>query len=250
MLRIAKQKALFFLFATAVLLAAGCSESAEKVDEAKADAFAELFKSGFDEGDAEPSGTPAVTGTVPQLSDNQRDGIPFMRSVSVTRQAEATVADNLAQNFSFQFAMTDPAAFVRSGRVREVYQRDLAARNFPGDTVAGATALMFAVAWEQANRRELSPAQNAAILQQANEATRRNPLEKQGDREKQSQADIALTVSGLWLEEARLRERFPDQVQELSDAVRRDMMTLSGTDMRTRAVDKGGLVEFQQSSVK
>lgn len=245
MLSIARQKS-WLLFAPALLLLPGCSESAEEVDEAQAAAFADLFESGFAERDAELSGSAADTGAE-QLSS---DGIPFTRSASRTRQAEATVADNLAENFSLRFAMADPAAFVRSGKVREVYRRDLAARNFPDDTVAGATALMFAVAWEQANRRKLSSGENAAILRQAREATRGSPLETQGDGQRQSEADIALTVSGIWLEEARLREGFPDQMQELSDAIRRDMMKLSGTDMRTREVESGGFAERGPSAAR
>ena len=152
------------------------------------------------------------------------------------------VADNLSQNFSLRFAMADPDAFVRSGKVREVYRRELAARDIPGDTVAGATAPMFGIAWELANVRSLSSSDNAAILRQATDALSGDPLEQQGDEARQAQADTALTIAGLWLEEARRRALFPDQMRELSDAVQRDMMKLSGTDMRSRNITSTGFV--------
>lgn len=250
MLRIAGKRVRCCLLAPIILLTAGCAESEGKADEAHAAAFAAQFENGFEGHGAETASEIPGGYIPPERFSDEPDGIPFNRSASRTRQAEATVADNLTENFSLRFIMADPAAFVRSGEVRGVYQRELTSRNLPGDTVAGASALMFAVAWELANGGKLSQSQNAAILRQANEATRDNPLARQGDDAQQLQADIGLTVAGLWLEEARLRARFPDQMQELSDAVRRDMMKLSGTDMRKREVGDEGLIDLNQASAR
>lgn len=220
------------------LLIGGCSDDAAPADEPAnaqhAAAFAAAFESGFAPAEATNSQRPPP---------NSRTGIPFERSYARISATEAMVADNLAENFSFRFLMRDPATFVRSGRVREVYQRDLAARNFPDDTVAGATALMFAVAWELANGRQLSADQNAAMLGQASGSFRNDPLEHQSDEAKQRQADIALTVAGLWLEEASNRAAHPDQMRELADAVHRDMIKLAKIDMRANKVTSDGLAK-------
>lgn len=152
------------------------------------------------------------------------------------------VANNLAENFSLRFVIADPASFVRSGETREIYQRALAARNYPGDTLAGATALMFSVAWELANQRKLSPAGHAAVLRDVAAKLQSDQLATKGDEERQAQSDIALIIAALWLEEARLRQQSPDQLRELSDAVNRDMKKMSGTDMRTHTVTAAGLV--------
>ena len=216
--------------ALALLLMAGCSDASsagEAEQAAHAASFAAAFESGFDAGlDSGPDAT----------------GLPFERAPARTSEVEAMVADNLADNFSFRFAMAEPESFIRSGQVRDVYRRELAARNLPGDTLAGATALMFGVAWEVANGRRLSSSDNAAILRQAAAMLRADPLEQQGDDARQAQADTALTIAGLWLEEADLRRDLPDRARELSDAVNRDMARMSGTDMRSRAIAAEGFV--------
>lgn len=169
--------------------------------------------------------------------------LAFGRSAALTAQVEAMVADNLSDNFSLPFALADPPGFVRSGQARAVYQQALAARGYSGDSLADATALMFGVAWELANGRELSPAQQAAILSQAAAKLGADWPAQRSDEERQTQADSALLIAALWLEEARLREGQPHRLSELSDAVNRNMRQLSGIDMRAHEVSAVGIVE-------
>jgi len=199
----------------------------------------ELFQGAFNGAFA---GTEPTQAQPPTAAD-PRAGVPFTRSRSVTRTVERGLADSLAANFTLRFAMHDPADFLRSGKAREVATRELKARGFPEDSVAGSTALLLAVAWEIANGGTLSGEENAAILRQTTTSFRGHPLEREADEQRQLQADPRLLTVGLWLEEAYLREPFPAQKQALSDAVQRDMQTISTNDMRRKRVTDEGFVD-------
>ncbi|MFV0625430.1 hypothetical protein ACBY01_15655 [Sphingomonas sp. ac-8] len=229
--------AALLLFATA-----GCSKLEEEDTAAEVDPtivsslFAEGFEGGSPASEARSEERAATAGDVQDL----RAGIPFDRSRSLTGRVEQAAAKELDKLFSLRFALADPGDFVSSGKVRDVWERELAARGYSGDTLAGATALMFGVAWELANGRKLSAADHAAILRQVTSKLRGDPLERQGDEQRQIQADIRLITAGLWLEEAYLREPYPDQMRELSDAVQRDMQKMTKNDMRATRVTAEG----------
>jgi hypothetical protein len=219
---------------------AACSEPEGAAQESAATevdtgSFDQLFAAGFGETANAPM---AAAG-----AEDPRAGIPYSSSSSRRGRVEAALADNLASNFSIRFAIADPARFVRSGKASEVYKRELEARGLPRDTVAGATALMFGVAWEITNGKKLSPDENAAILRQATTLLRGNPLERQGDKERQEAAELRLITAGLWLEEAYVRAPFPEQMRELSDAVHGDMKKISNTDLRSKVVTAEGFVD-------
>lgn len=233
---------LIALLSTAFLLSVGCSKADSSAEAADVDIanVSALFAQGFND---ETSGGESTAGAATEqaaTSPDPRAGIPFDRSRRLTGQVETAMAANLAKDFSLRFAIADPEDFVRSGKVREVWERELAARDYSADTLAGATALMFGVAWELSNGRKLSVADNEAILRQVTGELRGNQLERENDEQRQIQADIRLTAAGLWLEEAYLRERYPEQMRELSDAVHRDMMRMSSNDMRATSVTSEG----------
>jgi len=226
----------------ALLLTVGCSKADGSAEAADVDVsvVSALFAEGFNgETSAGQSTSGAPPGQEVALQDS-RAGIPFDRSRSLTGRVENAMATNLGKDFSLRFAIADPEEFVRSGKVRGVWERELAARGYPADTVAGATALMFGVAWELSNSRKLSVADNAAILRQVTATLRGHQLERENDEQRQIQADIRLTAAGLWLEEAYLREPYPEQMRELSDAVHRDMSTMTSNDMRATSVTSEG----------
>lgn len=199
-----------------------------------------LFAEGFNGRPAAGDARPTERAAAAAEARDPRAGIPFDRSSSLTRQVEQAAARDLGQLFSLRFAIENPGDFITSGKARAVWERELARRGYSGDTLAGATALMFAVAWELANGRKLSSADNAAILRQVTTKLRGDPLERQSDEHRQIQADIRLTAAGLWLEEAYLRERYPDQMRELSDAVHRDMHKMTNNDLRTTTITAEG----------
>ncbi|GEM_PF-861367 len=234
-----------------LVLIAGCSRSEEE-EEVDISLVPTLFAEGFDKV-AKPAGPdnsePAQTGTSqasttqPATAEDPRAGIPFERSSGLTGRVETAMAQGLGKDFSLRFALADPGDFVRSGKARAVWQRELAARNYPADNLAGPTALMFGVAWELANGRKLTQADNAAILRQVTAKLRGDPLERQNDEQRQIQADLRLITAGLWLEEAYVRATYPDQMRELSDAVHRDMQKMSSNDMRATTITPQGFSE-------
>lgn len=221
-------------------LLAACSD--HQTDETQADPadFARLFEEGFSTAMAGASGD---QGEQTPSAANLRLGIPYESASRITRQVEAGLAANLAENFTLDFALADPRAYLTEGKARALYQSELRARGLPADSVAGATALLFGVAWEIANGRKLSAQENAAILRQINTRLRGDALERQGDAERQVQAEVRLLTAALWLEEAYLREPFPDQTRDLSDAVHRDFQTMSGNDLRAQRVTENGFEE-------
>lgn len=235
--------ALYPSLATALLIVAtGCSKPDERDDTGEIDVtvVSGLFGQGFDQGAAQGEAQPQAHAGAMVDSSDPRAGIPFDRSSRLTRQVEQAAARDLGQLFSLDFAIEDPGEFLTSGRARSVWERELAARGYPADNLAGATALMFCVAWELANRRKLSAADNAAVLRQVTRRLRGDPLERENHEQRQIQADLRLIAAGLWLEEAYLRERYPDQMRELSDAVHRDMQRMTNNDMRTQTVTAEG----------
>lgn len=157
----------------------------------------------------------------------------------IRRTAEQRLADNL-QNFSLTLAMEDPGEFLRSGAAGETADRKLAALGLPPDTLAGATVLMFGLAWELANQRPLTAIDQQALLSQVDNQLKTNELRDRGDTAKQREAEIRLLTAGVWLEEARLRQGSPAQMQALSDAVQRDMLRMSGSDMRAHQIGADG----------
>lgn len=227
----------------AALLLACCSNgsSSQDAEELTQNAtFDELFELGFEEGKGEGSAAAAVDNHPARTGITSPARRAIERSSDRTREIEAMVAAGLTENLSARFLTPNPEEFVRSGGTREVYWRELGARNLPGDTVAGATALLYAVAWEISNGRRLSQSDHAAILAQANESLDGDISASAGTKELQERADTALTIAGLWLEEARVRASDPEQAREFSDAVRHDMLRMSGTDMRLRKVTAEG----------
>ncbi|MFC4255029.1 hypothetical protein GRI97_06300 [Altererythrobacter xixiisoli] len=229
-----------------LLLASGCSRSDDE-EEVDVSIVPTLFAEGFDGAAPQPAAEaqanpPADTAQV-AASDDPRAGIPFDRSDRLTGRVETAMAGQLAKDFTLRFALADAGEFVRSGKVRNVWQRELAARNYPADNLAGPTALMFGVAWELANGRKLTPADHAAILRQVTAKLRGDPLERQNDEQRQIQADLRLITAGLWLEEAYVRGPYPDQMRELSDAVHRDMQKMSTNDMRDTTMTPEGFSE-------
>lgn len=201
--------------------------------------FDTRFQTGFE---AAFAGTAPAANAANAPAD-PRAGIPFVRSRAVTRDVERGLAEHLGENFSLQFAIADPAEFLRSGKASELAARELKTRGLPEDSVAGATALLLAVAWELANGLTLSGQDHAAILKQTTAVLRGNALEREADAQRQTQADLRLLSAALWREEAYLREPFPAQMQALSDAVHRDILALSNNDMRALVVTEDGLVE-------
>lgn len=225
-----------------LLVTMGCSKSGESGQAAEIDPkiVSSLFAEGFDGGSTE-DGVRWEKGADTAVDPHDpRAGIPFDRSRGVTRRIEQAAAKDLDKLFSLRFALADPGDFLTSGKVRAVWERELAARGYSGETLAGATALMFGVAWELANGRKLCAADNAAILRQVTAKLRGDPLERQNDEQRQIQADIRLISAGLWLEEAYLREPYPEQMRELSDAVHRDMQKMTKNDMRATTVTAEG----------
>ncbi|MCW2389240.1 hypothetical protein M2333_002286 [Sphingobium sp. B11D3B] len=186
----------------------GCSKSSEADNAAEIDSarVTRLFTEGFNSETTGASATEQTSQHGSQIAD-PRAGIPFDRSRTVTAKVEEAVSKNPGSLLSLRFALVAPGDFLRSGKARTVWARELAARSYPADTVAGATALMFGVAWELANARKLSAADNAAILRQVTTKLRGDPLERQNDERRQIQVDLRLITAGLWLEEAYLRER-------------------------------------------
>lgn len=226
-------------FLAAAFLIAGCSEeSSSLADEntSRSDRFDDLFEAGFEDGKARALVAGAGDASATRAGAASQATRSIQRSSDRTREIEAMVADGISENLSVRMLMPNPDAFVRTGKARQVYERELGARNLPGDTVAGASALLFAVAWEIANGRKLSQADHAAILAQASESLDADIPATDGNDALHVRADTALTIAGLWLEEARVRASDPERTREFSDAVQRDMLRMSGTDMRQRKV--------------
>ncbi len=179
-----------------------------------------------------------------QQRDRARAALPFQRSGDLTGEIEEGVARQLPKMVSLRFQMDDPARFVRTAGTRAIYRKELAARGFPEDSVAGATALFLSVGWELANGRRLSAAQNRAIFQQAAAGLRSTPLARQSDARRQQESEMRMIISALWLQEARLRARSAGSTQQLSDAVWRDMKAITKNDMRAYRVSEKGFVDL------
>ncbi|RYD92533.1 MAG: hypothetical protein EOP61_25365 [Sphingomonadales bacterium] len=169
--------------------------------------------------------------------------LPYSRSGRLTGEVEAAVAAKLPQIVSLRMQIKDPSYFVTGGESRTHYKRELDTRDFPRDSFAGATAVFLAVGWEQANGAKLSAAQNAAILRQTIEMMKSTPQAKQGDAQRQEQAEMRLLVTGIWAREAKLRADAPGQLRALSDSVWRDMKTITNNDMRSYVVTAQGFSE-------
>lgn len=167
--------------------------------------------------------------------------LPFERYDDLSDQIEQAVSVDIKKLLSVRFQMKDAAFFVRTAGTRPLYRRDLKARSYPEDSLAGATALFLAVGWELANGQKLTTAQNAAILQQARDNLKKSPLAGQGKAALQQEAETRLIIAGVWLEEARLRADGASQQRALSDSVWNDMKTISNNDMRAHAVTTKGL---------
>lgn len=144
-----------------------------------------LFTEGFNSETTGASATEQASQHGSQIAD-PRAGIPFDRSRTVMAKVEEAVSKDPGSLLSLRFALADPGDFLRFGKARTVWARELAARNYPADTVAGATALMFGVAWELANARKLFAADNAEILRQVTTKLRGDPLERQNDEHARS----------------------------------------------------------------
>ncbi len=222
---------------------AGCSKEAAAVDEATAAQFTDLFGRGFTEekAGAGEAGAQAIAAGGDGVAGDA--GIRFARVFRITRDVQDALSANVPQNFSLRFMIPDPARFIESGRARERWEDEMEARNFPDDSVAGGTALLFAVGWEIANGSKLTPGQNAAILRQMQAGLRGNPLENASDAEKQVQADLRLTVAGVWLAEADLRRESAVAMRELSESVQQDLLRQSNNNMREKTVTSAGFVD-------
>ncbi|MFC4256905.1 hypothetical protein GRI97_14725 [Altererythrobacter xixiisoli] len=225
------------------LLLTGCSREEEPpLDDATTAEFTDLFGRGFSEekaGSGE-AGAQAIAGGGTLGSD---DGIPFKREFRITRDVQDALSANVGQNFSLRFMIPDPARFIEGGYARSSWEEEMEKRNFPPDTVAGGTTLLFAVGWELANGRKLTAGQNAAILRQMQAKLRGDPLANASEAERQVQTDLRLTVAGVWLEEARLREGSAVATRELSESVHQDLVRLSNNNMRDKIVTSAGFVD-------
>lgn len=153
------------------------------------------------------------------------------------------MADRLSEMVSVRFRLDDPAYFVKTAGTRAIYRQELERRGLPEDSVSGATALFLAVGWELANGRQLSAAQNAAILRQTASSLQSTPLARQSDARQQQEAEMRLIIAALWLQEARLRASSPDLTRDISEAVWNDMKTITRNDMRAYSVTSSGFTE-------
>lgn len=183
-------------------------------------------------------------------STGQRSSVPegmsklsFVRSGNVTDQIETAVAERLQEIVSLRFRMDGPSDLVKAAGTRAIYQSELKSRNLPEDSVSGATALFLAIGWELANGRKLSAAQNAAILRQTTNGLQATPLARQSNAHRQQEAEMRLIISALWLKEADFRADAPALVREMSDSVWKDMMAITGNDMRAYAVTATGFTK-------
>lgn len=226
--------ALLWLALPTVLAACGGREAGPETEAAT---FEQDFGVGFRSAMGGP-GTVAVT----------RDGNPaeqslrYDRSLRLGQRIETVFADNLGQNFAFPLELDNPRAFVTEGHARALYSRELAARGLPADSAAGATTLLFGVAWEIANDRRLSQQENAAILRQAENRIRRDSSQSHDETSHQTEAEAKLLTAAIWLQEVTLRRSDSDKARALSDAVRRDMQAKAGSDMRDQRVTRDGFV--------
>lgn len=169
--------------------------------------------------------------------------LPYSRSGKLTGQVEAAVAADIHQLVSIKPQIRNVSYFFTGGESRTNYKRELDARNFPRDSFSGATALFLAIGWELSNGQKLSAAQNAAILRQTNEMMKSTPHAKQGDAERQQQAEMRLLVAGLWVEEMQLRAGAAGQQRALSDSVWNDIKAITNNDMHAYAVTANGFSE-------
>lgn len=225
------------------LLLSGCSREEDVVvDEATTAEFTDLFGRGFSEEKA-GSGEAGAQAIARGGTASTDDGIRFNREFRITRDVQDALSANVPQNFSLRFTIPDPARFIEAGRAREIWEEEMKRRNFPDNSVAGGTALLFAVGWELANGSTLSAAQNAAILRQLEAGLRGNPLADAPDAQRQIQADLRLTVAGVWLGEARQREGSAVAMRELSASVHQDLVRLSNNNMRQKDVTSAGFVD-------
>ena len=149
------------------------------------------------------------------------------------------MAENVRKTFTLSTAIPDPDAFLQFGAAAEVADRKLEALGLPLNDLASASVLLFGVAWELANGQPLNAAQQRALVRQIDAELKQSS--DPGPRRREAEAQLAIT--GLWLEEQRLRQGSVDQMRALSDAVQRDMHKLSGNDMRAHDLTGKGFVE-------
>lgn len=220
---------------TALILAA-CSGS-EETDAnvaAQAKEFSDLFVDGFDKSRTESSRAAEI------FTDAM---LTYRVDPKIRRAVADMLADNLNRNFSMRFRMEDPERFLRSGAAADVGNRMIEALGLPGDTVAGATVLMFGLGWELANDRALTPDDQKALLSQAASLLGEHEVSGRGDAARQREGDTRLLTAALWLEETRLRRTDPQAMRELSDAVHRDMQRITDNDMRAHGINADGFVD-------
>ncbi|MFL0587672.1 secretin and TonB N-terminal domain-containing protein [Sphingomonas olei] len=177
-----------------------------------------------------------VSGASDELSTEEVIVTGFRQSI-----AEAQQLKRNAVGAEDDIVATDIAAF--PDLTRSTYRRELEARRLPENSVSGATALFLAIGWELANGQRLSPAQNAAIFRQTTSGLQSSPLLRQSHARRQQESEMRLIIAALWLEEARARTSSARLTKELSDAVWRDMKTITSNDMRAYDVTAKGFTE-------
>jgi len=218
-----------FAILAVLLVIPACSQSEDDTGPPETETAAEtrrLFAQGFSEAREQP-----VQSAAPATS--------FQPDMAVRSKVAGGIADNLRRNFSLDFVIPDAEKFIRSGAASDIADRKLEALGLPLNDLASASVLMFGLAWEIANSEALTPVDQKALMRQVGEQLTA-PRE---DEALQREADTRLMTAALWLEEARLRRGSPQRMLELSDAVQRDMMRLSGNDMRAHDIQKEGFVE-------
>jgi hypothetical protein len=224
MIQLPTRASVMVVLASATLGLAGCSgeNGADKPDAESARAFDSLFSAAFEEAEG---------------GDDAR--LAYEADPGIRRASERQMASNLS-HFSLSFVMPDAAEFLRSGAAGSVADRKLAELGLPSDSLAGATVLMFGLAWELANQKQLTPDDQRALLKQVHTQLQNGPLRDLGDSARQREADARLLTVGVWLQEARLRQGSPEQMQALSDAVQKDMIRWGGNDMRAQRISADG----------
>ncbi|MGF7147800.1 hypothetical protein FHS96_001409 [Sphingomonas zeicaulis] len=224
---------------TALLLAA-CSgnptnnDASADAEQPEVQAFGALFANGFKVAEKiEPASEAAP-------DDGQ---LGYAPNAGIRRRVARQLADNHRRLFSLDFALTDAEDFFRSGAAADIADRKLEALGLPTNSLAGANVLLFGLAWELANGEALTIEGQKGLLAQVNKQLNEGPMKRKGDAERQEQAEIRLQTAALWLEEERLRRNDAQRMQQLSDAVQRDMKRISGNDMRAHKLGGDGLVE-------
>lgn len=220
----------------AAILLAACSAGSGEDDAANGKAVTALFAEGFDDAAAASEAETMAAGSM-------KDFLPYRFDPAIRREIARGMAENFNRNFSLRHAIPDPDRLLRSGDAAAVADRALEALGLPTHSVEGATVLLFGLAWELANAKSLTSDDRRALLIQIRGRFADHPLHRQGDADRQRDAEIRLMTAGLWLEEARLRQDDRAALRDLSDAVQRDMLRQSRTDMRAHRVGAQGFTE-------